>query len=146
MIYCIFIKLLIICWHNDLCENEHVLKIQKQKEVKLKTNIKKKKKVNINENFLFNIDFSKLFYQKIGFLLLGCVKSKDTTKPMNDRKKDLLFSASKGEETRDPSQSSVLGAGKLGSFQLRVHPYSWRGLSRGEFSIELGSRTTESNL
>ena len=33
-----------------------------------------------------------------------------------------------------------------GSFKLRVHAYSWRGLSRGEFSIVLEQRLTESRL
>ena len=33
-----------------------------------------------------------------------------------------------------------------GSFNLRVHAYSWGGLSRGEFSIELGQRSAESKL
>lgn len=80
MIYCIFINLLTIYHHNDLCENEHVLKIQKQKELELK--------INVNKNFLFNIDFLKLFFQEIEFHLLGCVKPKDRTKSMNDRRKD----------------------------------------------------------
>ena len=90
----------------------------------------KKKKMNINKNFLFNIDFSKLVYQKIGFLLLGCVKSKDTTKPMNDRGKDLLFSASKGEDMRDPSRSSVLGAGNLGKFSVKGTSMFMKGLEQ----------------
>ena len=38
---------------------------------------------------------------------------------MKGRRKDLLFSASREEDTRDPSQSSVLGAAKLGKFSVK---------------------------
>ena len=48
-----------------------------------------------------------------------CIKPKDRTKPMKGRRKDLLFSASREEDTRDPSQSSVLGAAKLGKFSVK---------------------------
>ena len=33
-----------------------------------------------------------------------------------------------------------------GRSKLRVHAYSWRGLSRGEFSMELGQKSTEAKL
>ena len=33
-----------------------------------------------------------------------------------------------------------------GSFKLKVHAYSWKGLSKGEFSIELGQRSTEASF
>ena len=122
MIYCIFINLLTIYHHNDLCENEHVLKIQKQKELELK--------INVNESFLFNIDFLKLFFQEIEFHLLGCVKPKDRPKSINDRRKGLLSSASKEEDTRDPSQSSVLGAAKLGKFSVKGTYIFMKGLEQ----------------
>ena len=62
------------------------------------------------------------------------------------RKKALLLAASK-EDTGDLSQSSVSPDSKSREvFKLRVHTCSRRGLNRGEFSIELEPRLTESKL
>ena len=76
-------------------------------------------------------------------LLMG-VEPKDTTKPKIGRRKDPLLAASK-ENTGNISQSSVCPK-TAESFKLRAHAYSFRGLRRGEFSVELGPRSIESKL
>ena len=74
------------------------------------------------------------------------VEPTGTTKPKMGRRKDLLLAVSK-KNTRDLCQSSVSPEQQnWGSFKLRVHAYSRRGLSRGEFSIKLGQKLTVSKL
>lgn len=72
------------------------------------------------------------------------VEPEDTTKPKIRRRKNFLHVASQtlGIFPDAVSPRTV----KLGTFKLWVHAYPWRGLSRREFSIELGQRLTESKL
>ena len=77
-------------------------------------------------------------------LLVG-VKLKDTTKPNIGRRMALPLAASKEKTGVFPKAVSPQQQ-NWGSFKLRVHAYSWRGLSRGEFSIELGPSSTKSKL
>ena len=48
--------------------------------------------------------------------------------------------------TRDLSQALSSQQQNWGNLKLKVHEYSWGGLSRGEFSIVLGQRSTESSF
>ena len=76
--------------------------------------------------------------------LLLSAEPKDTTKPKIGRRKDLLIAASEGT-LRIFSKAVSIQLAKLEN-KLRAHAYSCRGLSRGEFSIELGQRLTDSKL
>ena len=62
----------------------------------------------------------------------------DSNKPKVWRRKDVLLPSAGKESSKDCPQ-----AVKLGRFKLRVHIWSWRGFSGGEFSRELGQRLTE---
>ena len=73
------------------------------------------------------------------------VEPKDTTKPKIGRRKALLLAASK-ENTRIFPKAVSPQQQNWAHFKLRVHAYSGRSLSRGEWSIEPGQRLSESKL
>ena len=74
-------------------------------------------------------------------LLVG-VRPNDTTKPEIKRREDSLLFQLRRTPVIFPKAVS-LEQQNWGSFKLRVHAYSWRGLGKGEFSIALGPRSTE---
>ena len=79
-------------------------------------------------------------YPKNWVLFLVGVEPKDTTEPNMGRRKDLSLVEVKRTSGILPKAVSPEWQ-YWGGFKRRAYEYSWNGLSRGEFSIELGQRS-----
>ena len=104
-----------------------------------------KEKVLIFSKKSFFFSLSLLMSENRVCCLVGA-KPKDTTKP-TIRKRRIYYHLQQVRKTLGIfSQAVSAWIQNLGRFKLREQACSWRGLSRGEFSIESQHRLTESKL
>ena len=96
--------------------------------------------VKWKERFLRNLSSSLHLscYLKTVFASRWVLEPKDTSKPNIRRRKDLLLAANKEKRGELSPKQGLSEQQNWGSLKWRVYAWSWGGLSRRQFSTELG--------